>query len=126
MSFTVNENVYSKFQKISGDMNPLHTNGDFAQRKGFPQKVMYGNIINCFVSTLIGMCLPTPNIMIAAQDIKYKNPVFLNDCLEASISVSGVFEIANSVELKFSFTNEAEKVVATGKVIVKMLEDKVV
>lgn len=126
MSFMVDEKVYNFFQELSGDMNPLHTNAEFAKRKGFPQKVMYGNILNCFVSTLIGMCLPTPHIMIAAQDIKFKNPVYLNDRLDATISVSEIFAIADSVELKFTFTNESNLKVAVGKVLVKMLNDKTV
>lgn len=120
-TFTVTPDVYHAFQNCSGDMNPLHTNSEFAKSKGFPGCVMYGNILNGFVSTMIGMLLPTPNIMITAQDIKFKNPVFLNDILEAEMQVEEVFESVDTVELKFSFKNEKGKTVAKGHVQINML-----
>lgn len=123
-SFTVTSDVYEAFQKCSGDMNPLHTDETFAVRKGFPHCVMYGNILNGFVSMLIGMCLPIKNIMITAQDIKFKNPVFMNDILEARMLVAGVFESVNIVELKFAFKNEIGETVAKGHVQITMLKEK--
>lgn len=57
-SFIVSPAVYTAFQQCSGDYNPLHTDEEFAKGKGFPERVMYGNILNAFVSTLIGECLP--------------------------------------------------------------------
>jgi 3-hydroxybutyryl-CoA dehydratase len=46
--FVVTQEVYKAFQICSGDMNPLHTDLEFAKSKGFPECVMYGNIINAY------------------------------------------------------------------------------
>lgn len=119
--FVVTQDVYVAFQKCSGDMNPLHTDESFAKEKGFPECVMYGNIINAFVSTLIGMCLPTPDVIIHSQEIQYKNPVFMNDVLTAEMKTNDVFESVNAVELKFSFRNAAGKIVSKGKVQIGIL-----
>lgn len=56
-SFIVSLAVYTAFQQCSGDYNPLHTDEEFARGKGFPERVMYGNILNAFVSMLIGESL---------------------------------------------------------------------
>lgn len=119
--FVVTQEIYDAFQKCSGDMNPLHTNEIFAKEKGFPGCVMYGNIINAFVSTLIGMCLPTPDVIIHSQEIQYKNPVFMDDVLTAEMKTNDVFESVNAVELKFSFKNASGKIVSKGKVQIGIL-----
>ena len=114
--FTVSSEVYRAFQECSGDFNPLHTDEEFARSKGFPDKVMYGNILNVFVSTLVGECLPTKDVMIQSQELQFKRPVFMNDELTATMNVESVHESVNTVIFKFSFRNQCQKVVAKGKV----------
>lgn len=114
--FVVTEDVYKGFQLCSGDMNPLHTQTDFAKSKGFPECVMYGNILNAFVSTLIGMYLPIPDVIIHSQDIQYKRPVFLNDILDAELRVDEIFESVNAVVFKFIFRNQHGQIVSKGHV----------
>lgn len=103
--FAVTQEVYDAFQKCSGDKNPLHTNQEFARAKGFPECVMYGNILNCFVSYFIGMLLPSPDVIIHSQDIAYKNPVFLDDELDFTAKVEDISEAVNAVIFKYGFRN---------------------
>ena len=114
--FVVSQAVYDAFQQCSGDYNPLHTNLEFAKAKGFPQCVMYGNILNGFVSYFIGMLLPTQEVIIHSQDIVFKNPVFLNDELDFSAKVEEISEAVNTVIFKYTFRNTGGKVVAKGHV----------
>lgn len=79
MTYHVSKEVYDAFQKCSCDMNPLHTNKEFANKKGFPACVMYGNILNAFVSHFVGMVLPSTNVMIQTQDIQFRRPIYLED-----------------------------------------------
>lgn len=114
--FVVSQAVYDGFQQCSGDFNPLHTQEAFAKSKGFTECVMYGNILNGFVSYFIGMLLPTPDVIIHSQDIMFKNPVFLNDELEFTAKVEDISEVVNTVIFKYSFRNAAGKLVARGHV----------
>lgn len=119
--FVVSQTVYDAFQQCSGDFNPLHTNLDFAKSKGFPECVMYGNILNGFVSYFIGMLLPTQNVIIHFQDIVFKNPVFLNDELDFSAKVDEISEAVNTVIFKYLFRNQNGKVVAKGHVQIGLI-----
>ena len=114
--FVVSQAVYDGFQQCSGDFNPLHTQEAFAKSKGFPECVMYGNILNGFVSYFIGMLLPTPDVIIHSQDIMFKNPVFLNDELDFTAKVEDISEVVNTVIFKYAFRNAAGKLVARGHV----------
>ena len=127
MTYHVSQEVYDAFQKCSSDMNPLHTDKDFAKRKGFPECVMYGNILNAFVSHFVGMALPSPDVMIQTQDIQFRKPVWLGNEITIKASpdtVSDAVQIVN-FKLKFYRTNvEKSEPVATGHVQIGMLHDK--
>lgn len=119
--FYLTEEVYQTFQQCSNDRNPLHTDESFAVAKGFRSKVMYGNILNAFVSYFVGECLPTKDVIIHSQEIQYKHPVYLNDTLIFHAEVDGIYESVNTVVFKFKFVNQQAIVVAKGKVQIGVL-----
>lgn len=122
--YKVTEDVYKAFQVASGDFNPLHTNVDFAKEKGFQGCVMYGNILNCFVSHFVGMALPSDDVMIQTQDIQYHKPVFMNDEIKLIAEVEEYSEAVRIInyKLKFYRTNaEKPQLVAKGHVQIGLL-----
>ena len=121
IDFMVSENEYTSFQKCSKDMNPLHVDEAFAQAHGFRERVMYGNILNAFVSYAVGMELPTQDVILLTQSIQYKNPVFLNDKLVMKIKTVNISEAVQSVELVYRIYNNEKKVVAKGNIMIGVL-----
>jgi len=120
--FVVTPEVYKHFQECSNDRNPLHTDEEFARAKGFPKKVMYGNILNAFVSYFIGECLPTKNVIIHSQEIAFKNPVYLNETLDFEAHVSGIYEAVNAIEFKYKFIKPDGKIAAKGLIQIGVLK----
>ena len=120
--FIITQEVYQQFQLCSNDRNPLHTNEDFAKSKGFTDKVMYGNILNAFVSFFIGECLPTKNVIIHSQEIAFKNPVYIDEKLDFEARVSGIFEAVNAIEFKYKFIKPDGKTAAKGLIQVGLLK----
>jgi len=121
-TFTVTQEVFDSFQTCSQDRNPLHTDTTYAQSKGYPEKVMYGNILNAFISFFIAECLETKNVMIQSQSINFRNPVFLNDILTFAAEIYGVHESVDTVEFKFTFANRQNGVVvANGKISISVI-----
>ena len=121
LNFQVTELVYDSFQKFSGDMNPLHTDESFAKQKGFRGRVMYGNILNGFISYFVGECLPTKNVIIHTQNIEFKNPFYLNDNLLFEALIDGYYESVNAVVFKFKFYNQIDKLVAKGNLQIGLI-----
>lgn len=113
--FVISDEVYHGFTQLFKDRNPLHTDQSFAREKGFDGVVMYGNILNGFLSFFIGECLPEKNVIIHSQEIQYKNAVYLHDSLEFTAVITGVYESVNAVEFKYEFRNSGSKIVAKGK-----------
>lgn len=126
--YKISPEVYEHFQKFSKDFNPLHTDVAFAQKKGFPGLVMYGNILNGFISHFVGMELPCADVMIQAQDIQFRKPVYMNDILLLKSEIQEYSEAVQVVIYKLKIyrqTSEKPVLVATGHVQVGFLNDKV-
>lgn len=121
LKFIVSDEIQRSFIQTYKDENPLHTDEAFAKGKGFKGKVMHGNILNGFLSYFIGECLPVKNVIIHSQEIQFKNPVYMNDELDFTAEVAGVYESVNSVEFKFNFKNADKKTVAKGKIQIGLL-----
>lgn len=123
-TYRVTSDIYFSFQRCSGDFNPLHTDKMFANDKGFSDRVMYGNILNAFVSHFVGMLLPSREVIIQSQDISFHKPVYLNDELQFEARIDMVSEAVNVINYKFKFrrnTGESSELVAKGHVQIGLL-----
>lgn len=124
--YKITPEVYDGFQRCSNDYNPLHTDEAFAQEKGFGRCVMYGNILNAFISHFVGMLLPTRSVMILSQSINFHKPVFLHDEIRLQTKIGTISESAGLIEYKFKFhrTDDTgnKQLVAKGYVQVGLLE----
>lgn len=123
-TYRVTPDIYYSFQRCSGDFNPLHTDKMFANDKGFSDRVMYGNILNAFVSHFVGMLLPSRDVMIQSQDISFHKPVYLNDELKFEAGIDVVSEAVNVINYKFKFrriTGESIELVAKGHVQIGLI-----
>jgi 3-hydroxybutyryl-CoA dehydratase len=119
--FIIDKEIYNGFINLFRDENPLHTDVSFAKKKGFVSIVMHGNILGGFISYFIGECLPIKGVIIHSQEIKYYNPVFLNDRLFFIAKVSDVFESVSVVAFDFLFENEHKQKIANGKIQIGLI-----
>ncbi len=103
VTYHVTPEIYYSFQRVSNDYNPLHTDAAFAESKGFPNRVMYGNILNAFVSHFVGMALPSRDVMIQTQDIQFRKPVYMNDELLLKAQAETVSEAVEIINYKLKF-----------------------
>ena len=123
-TYKVTPDVYYSFQRCSNDYNPLHTDKAFAERKGFEGCVMYGNILNAFISHFVGMLLPSREVMIQSQDISFHKPVYLNDEIQLEAGIDTVSEAVNIINYKLKFrkiTEGKSELVAKGHVQIGLL-----
>jgi 3-hydroxybutyryl-CoA dehydratase len=119
--FKISKDIYDGFINIFNDKNPMHVDLDFAKKHGYSEIVMHGNILNGFISYFIGELLPVKNIVILSQNIKFSNPVHLNDHLQFKASVYEIYESVNVINFKFKFINQKNITVAKGKVQIKKI-----
>ncbi len=122
--YVVTDRVYDAFRTCSGDINALHVDDGFAHDRGFSGRVMYGNILNAFLSHFAGMLLPTDRVMIHAQDISFHAPFYLGDTLQLQVRCETVSEAVGVVIYKFKFTRDDDgkcRLIARGHIQIGIL-----
>lgn len=85
---TVTDEMMASFCELTGDINPLHNDSDYAVSKGHPGRVVYGMLTGSLLSTLAGVYLPGKRSLIQEVKIKFSKPVYIGDTL----TVEGVVE----------------------------------
>ena len=99
--FKATDEMMQSFVKISGDINPLHTDVNFATSRGFDGVVVYGGILVAQVSRMVGMHLPGHDALSRGLNIHYVRPLLVGQQAELEARVEHISEATSSIELKF-------------------------
>lgn len=102
----VTADMVENFCRMTGDVNPLHTDEEFAKGKGFKDRVVYGLLTTSFLSTLAGVYLPGERSLIREVDVKMKKPVFIGDVLTVTGEVESIRDELGFFVMKVSIVNQ--------------------
>lgn len=84
---TVMDHDLTGFAALSGDVNPIHLNADFAARSRFGQRIAHGFFTGSLISALLGTRLPGPGAVYLSQSLQFLAPVRIGDVVEAWVEV---------------------------------------
>lgn len=87
---TVTEADIVLFAGISGDINPVHLNHEFATETMFEGRIAHGMLTASFISTVIGTKLPGPGAIYLKQSLNFKAPVRAGDTVRARVTIREV------------------------------------
>ncbi len=117
----ITRELMNQFSQLSGDLNPLHIDENYARGKGFAGKVVYGNVLGLLLSALVGMNLGYEQVMLVSQRIDFKHPVYIGDTIQLCATISAKSEAVRIIEFGLEFSSEKGIKVATGKCQVRCL-----
>lgn len=120
---TVTEEMMEQFLSITGDVNPLHQDKEFAKEKGYENRVVYGMLTASFMSTLAGVYLPGKNSLIYETQTKFVKPVFPGDELTVSGTVEEKNDLFQVFTMKVVIQNQKGEKVLRGKMKVGVLNE---
>ena len=120
---TVTADMLAQFCKMTGDVNPLHTDENFAKAKGYESNVAYGMLTASFLSTLAGVYLPGERSLIHSVESKFTKPVYVGDTLTISGQVTECNEMFSVFTMKTTIVNQNGEKVLRGKMQIGVLED---
>lgn len=103
---TITEEMLEAFKQITGDINPLHNDEEYAKEKGNPGRVVYGMLTASFLSTLAGVYLPGKRSLIHEVKQKFVKPVYIGDTLTIEGVVDDKHDAFNLLDIKFNIRNQ--------------------
>lgn len=105
-SVTVTDEMMESFRNLTGDINPLHNDKDYAISKGHPDRVVYGMLTGSMLSTLAGVYLPGKRSLIQEVKLKFAKPVYVGDTLTVEGVVEEKHDAYSLIILKVTMRNQ--------------------
>ncbi len=107
----ITEEMQRTFTELTGDLNPMHLDDEYAEKNGFERKIVYGMLTASFYSTLVGVYLPGERCLFHECDVAWKKPVYIGDRLTIKGEIKEKDERFNRIFIKASILNQkGEKV----------------
>ncbi len=113
-SKTITDSDVKMFAGITGDLNPVHINREFAKDTIFKDRIAHGMLVASLFSTVLGTQLPGEGAIYAGQEMKFIKPVYLEDTITATVTVTEIDIEKNRVTLETIASNQNEDIVIKG------------
>lgn len=119
---TITEAERDKFREITGDVNPLHNDPEYAKSMGHDKCVAFGMLSASYLSTLAGVYLPGKNSLIQKTEVNFRKPVYVGDTLTITGEVSDKSDTFKVIEVKVDIKNQDGIKVVRGKMEIAVAE----
>ena len=113
-SKTFTEDDMRRFIEITGDVNPLHVDEEFARNTPFGHRVLQGMLTASIFSTMVGMLLPGTGAIYRSQTIRFLLPVYLGETVTAHFVVRSIDRAKHRLEIDSWIENASGERVIEG------------
>lgn len=87
ISHVVTERDLILFAEVSGDVNPVHLDEDFAATTPFKGRIAHGMFSGALISAAIACELPGPGTIYIGQEMSFLRPVRLGDEIRIELEI---------------------------------------
>jgi 3-hydroxybutyryl-CoA dehydratase len=94
---TVTEADVQQFGAVSGDLNPLHFDEEYARTTLFRGRIAHGVLSLSYISTVLGTKLPGAGSIFLGATVRFKSPVRIGDTVTAVCTVKEINRARNRV-----------------------------
>lgn len=123
-SKTLTEKELVLFAAVSGDVNPLHLDADFAAGTPFKERIAHGAWTSSLISAALAQELPGPGSVYISQEISFRLPVKLGDTVTIKLVVTDKKTRGNRITINTSAVNQHGKTIAKGSAVVMAPSEK--
>jgi len=113
------------FAAISGDVNPVHLDEDYAKTTPFKGRIAHGMITGALVSAALALKLPGPGTIYLGQNLSFRKPVYIGDTLTVTLEVTEKRDDKRFIAIGCEVANQDGKAVATGDALVMAPSEKI-
>ena len=116
---TITAELVDAFAEVTGDVNPVHVDTEFAATTPFGERIAHGMLAASLLSTVIGTRLPGVNAVYLGQDLRFVAPTRIGDTLTAECEVIARRDDKPVFTLRTTVTRDDGVVVVEGQAVVK-------
>jgi 3-hydroxybutyryl-CoA dehydratase len=116
---TISESDVYLFAGITGDLNPVHVDAEFAKTTPFGARVAHGPLTFSLCAGLLGTELPGVGTIAVTNEVTYEAPVYIGDTIAVRVEVAALDMERNRATMAVLWHNQDGKQVASGSMVVK-------
>ncbi|MEK5071452.1 MaoC family dehydratase [Sporosarcina sp. FSL K6-1508] len=90
ISKVITANDIDQFAVITLDSNPIHLDNRFAEKTQFGERIAHGTLTGGLIGAVLGTKIPGPGTILLSQTLEFKNPVYINDEITASVTIKKI------------------------------------
>jgi acyl dehydratase len=113
-SKTLTERDIILFAEVSGDVNPVHLDPEFAARSMFGERIAHGAWTGSIISAALALVLPGPGTVYLGQTLSFRNPVKIGDTVTVTLTVTEKRDDKQFVTIDCVAVNQDGKTIAKG------------
>lgn len=117
----VTDELIRKFAELSGDFNPIHLDEEFARSTRFGRRIAHGMLSGAFISSVLGYEFKERKIVYLSQTMKFIAPVFIDDVITTTATVTKIREDKPIVTLETTCKNQNGETTLKGEAAVMIL-----
>ena len=104
-----------RFAEVSTDDNPVHLDEAYAKTTRFGRRIAHGMLGASYVSALVGAHFPGPGTIYLGQTLKFTAPVYIDDTLEVTATVTAFRADKHVLTLATTVVNQRGETVISGE-----------
>ncbi|PIS10283.1 MAG: protein dehydratase [Bdellovibrio sp. CG10_big_fil_rev_8_21_14_0_10_47_8] len=113
----VTDKMVRQFAEMSGDMNPMHLDDEYAKNTRYGRRIAHGMIAGALISRALAMELGHGGIYLS-QTLKFLLPVFIDDVLTIQLRVASLREGKGIGNIETTVTKQTGELVVKGEALI--------
>lgn len=111
---TIAEKDIVAFAALSGDINPLHLDAEFAKGTMFGERIAHGMLTGALISAALVMEMTGPGAVYRTQTLRFRRPVKIGDVITVKLEIIDRNEEKKFVTVDCDCVNQHGESVAKG------------
>ncbi len=124
-SMVVTGEKIDTFAELTGDVNPIHVDAEFAAQSMFGKRIAHGALSASLISAILGNDLPGPGSIFVELNMRFRRPAFIDDEITARAEVAEINERTGRIKMKVSCSVGGKQIIrgSAGVIVPKRPED---
>ena len=115
---TVSSHDVLLFAAVTGDLNPVHLDEEYAAQSQFGGRIAHGMLTAGFISATMAMQLPGPGAIYLSQSLRFLRPVRMRDAVTTRVEIVSIEAESRQLTLATTVRNRLHKLIVEGEAVV--------
>lgn len=121
-AFSFSQSEVDQFAAVTGDLNPVHLDAEYAAKTMFKRPIMHGMLGASLFSKVFGTLFPGEGTIYLKQSLTFMKPMYVDTPYEAVFTVKEILKDKHRAIIETTIIDSTGTVCTTGEATVMNIE----